>query len=156
MGPLLILLSELRAQSYYHKDTDSRTEQLRKQTFNYLFLESKLETKCHQSCQGPPSCLGGGKGRVLVCLEMQLKLTSNPLLVKDDLKLLTSYLYLLSARIISTHHHAWFMWCWGQNSGLCACWASTLPTRPQPQDPAVATFGHKRKRWSLVVLRPDH
>lgn len=33
----------------------------------------------------------------------------------------------------SVHHHAPLMWCWGLNSGLCACQAGTLPTEPHLQ-----------------------
>lgn len=27
---------------------------------------------------------------------------------------------------------AHFMWCWGSNTGLCACWVRTLPTEVSP------------------------
>lgn len=45
--------------------------------------------------------------------------------------------YLLGDRFMCMHHHVWFMWCWGLNPGLLACWSSPLPTELHPYPPVI-------------------
>lgn len=41
--------------------------------------------------------------------------------------------------VISRYFHAWFMWYWQLNPGLCACYACPLPTQLHPK-PCTAPY----------------